>query len=549
MRRILILGAALLALLSPPAKAADSTVSAMTAASALGGTELHYCVQGGADRKCTAAQMAAYTYGLMSGDATATGGGAFTLATVNGNVGSFGSTTNCTTITVNAKGLITAASQATCTPAVGSISGLGAGVATFLAAPSSANLLAALTTKTGTGNAVFGTAPTIDSLNATTAMTLAFLTGGGTQCVTVSNTGVVGATACAGGGSVTTVTPGGGLVSGVTASCTQTNITVTGTLSEARCINAQTGSTYTVLDSDRGKLVTLTNAAAIAVTVPQAGAASAFANGWKSTFTNIGGTVATFTPTTSTIFGAATYRLFPGQSVTISSDGTNYQIDPGTSGGITISTQSGANYAIVAGDFGKLINLSNGSNQVPTLPNANTLGANWFVQVCNIGAGTQTITPATSTIGGAATFVLPAGSAGSPQCAGIVSDGTNYQVVPDFFRVGANVAAAAANALSAAGGLSTTVASGTSALGTSAIGSAACATAVTTSATNTATTDVIWWGFNGDPTAVTGYVPLTSGMLTIIAYPSANNVNFKVCNNTTGSITPGAITLNWRVIR
>lgn len=35
------------------------------------------------------------------------------------------------------------------------ISGLGSGVATFLATPSSANLLAALTTKTGTGNAVF----------------------------------------------------------------------------------------------------------------------------------------------------------------------------------------------------------------------------------------------------------------------------------------------------------------------------------------------------------------------------------------------------------
>lgn len=93
------------------------------------------------------------------------------------------------------------------------------------------------------------------------------------------------------------------------------------------------------------------------------------------------------------------------------------------------------------------------------------------------------------------------------------------------------------------------VASGTSALGTSAISSATCATVVTTAATNTATTDVVTAGFNGDPTAVTGYVPLTSGMLTIIVYPTANNVNFKVCNNTSSSITPGAITLNWRVLR
>jgi hypothetical protein len=94
-----------------------------------------------------------------------------------------------------------------------------------------------------------------------------------------------------------------------------------------------------------------------------------------------------------------------------------------------------------------------------------------------------------------------------------------------------------------------TIASGTSALGTGAISSATCATVVTTTATGTATTDAISWGFNGDPTAVTGYVPLVAGMLTIIAYPSANNVNFKVCNNTSGSITPGAITLNWRIIR
>jgi hypothetical protein len=40
-----------------------------------------------------------------------------------------------------------------------------------------------------------------------------------------------------------------------------------------------------------------------------------------------------------------------------------------------------------------------------------------------------------------------------------------------------------------------------------------------------------------------------SGMLAIIKYPTANNVNFKVCNNTSASITPGAVTLNWRVSR
>jgi hypothetical protein len=41
------------------------------------------------------------------------------------------------------------------------VSGLGAGVATFLATPSSANLAAALTDETGTGAAVFATSPTL----------------------------------------------------------------------------------------------------------------------------------------------------------------------------------------------------------------------------------------------------------------------------------------------------------------------------------------------------------------------------------------------------
>lgn len=43
--------------------------------------------------------------------------------------------------------------------AVGSITGLGTGVATFLATPSSANLAGALTDETGSGKAVFGTQP------------------------------------------------------------------------------------------------------------------------------------------------------------------------------------------------------------------------------------------------------------------------------------------------------------------------------------------------------------------------------------------------------
>lgn len=60
----------------------------------------------------------------LTGDITTVAGAlATTLATVNANVGTFGSATQCQIQTVNAKGLTTAASQVTCTPAFSSLTG------------------------------------------------------------------------------------------------------------------------------------------------------------------------------------------------------------------------------------------------------------------------------------------------------------------------------------------------------------------------------------------------------------------------------------------
>jgi hypothetical protein len=73
----------------------------------------------------------AYTSSSLDGSGNVTAAG--TLATVNSNVGSFGSATQVMTQTVNAKGLTTAAANVTITPAVGSITGLGTGNATALA--------------------------------------------------------------------------------------------------------------------------------------------------------------------------------------------------------------------------------------------------------------------------------------------------------------------------------------------------------------------------------------------------------------------------------
>ena len=97
----------------------------------------------------------------LTGDVTApAGNNTTTLATVNSNVGSFGSATAAPAVTVNAKGLVTAVTTNTITPAVGSITGLGTGVSTFLGTPTLANLntavsdadLATLGANTFTGN-------------------------------------------------------------------------------------------------------------------------------------------------------------------------------------------------------------------------------------------------------------------------------------------------------------------------------------------------------------------------------------------------------------
>src|SRR5438128_5931091 len=88
-------------------------------------------------------------------------------------------------------------------------------------------------------------------------------------------------------------------------------------------VNAQTGTSYTVLASDRGKLVTLTNASAVAVTLPVATGAG-FPAGWATFISNQGAGTVTITPTTSTIDGAASLTLATNASVLVVSDGSNY---------------------------------------------------------------------------------------------------------------------------------------------------------------------------------------------------------------------------------
>lgn len=89
-------------------------------------------------------------------------------------------------------------------------------------------------------------------------------------------------------------------------------------------VNSQTGTTYTFVFADRGKLVTFNNGSSVAVTLPQATASGGFRSGWTTFAYNLGAGTVTITPTTSTINGSATLTLATGEGASIFSNGTNY---------------------------------------------------------------------------------------------------------------------------------------------------------------------------------------------------------------------------------
>lgn len=300
--------------------------------------------------------LQAAQFPVLGGDVTTTGGStSLTLVTVNTNVGTFGSATQCLAVTVNGKGLITAASAVTCTPSVSNVGGLGAGVATALGLVTNGSGGVVTATPTRAGDIFFWTGTTITMLAGNNA---------GTQVLQETAAGVP-SWATAGVGTMTGVTPGGGLVSNTVAACSQVAISTSGTLSSAHCISAQTGTSLTITDSMRGQIITATNAAAQAYSIAQAGAASAFQSGWyleiENNSTNAAGVI-TVTPATSQICAqgvcATTYKIQPGQFARLTSDGANYQITSNPYSGQVPGTVTNDNAN--AGNLGEFI-----SSQLP----------------------------------------------------------------------------------------------------------------------------------------------------------------------------------------
>lgn len=234
--------------------------------------------------------------------------------------------------------------------------------------------------------------------------------------ITLGSTSLAFAQLSTGSGTVTSVDASGGVQT-----ASGSAITTSGTIRGAHVINAQTGTSYALIASDRGKHVTQSNASASAYTIAQAGT-TGFEDGYFTIVENIGVGALTLTPTTSTINGAATLVLNSGMGMTIFSDGTNYRAIVFERGGISVNAQTGTTYTYLSGDRKKLVTHTNGSAIAGTLPQATgAFGADWYTWVENRGAGTLTITPTTSTIDGAASLALT-----TNQGCLIVSDGTNY---------------------------------------------------------------------------------------------------------------------------
>jgi hypothetical protein len=293
---------------------------------------------------------------------------------------------------------------------------------------------------------------------------------------------------CSGGfakttGTVTNIATGCGLSGGP--------ITSTGTIISSWPRNAQTGTTYAIVAGDCGKQLTFSNVGAIAASIPQAGSAG-FPNGWFTIIKNIGAADVTLTPATSTISGAASIVISDGEFCIVTSDGTNYEGDcnrlvqganitltkvrtgttiaaaaggvtniatgcglaggPITTTGTIISSwtanaQTGATYAILAGDCGKQLTFANTLDVNVSIAQAGSAGFpnGYFTVVKNIGAGggvgNVIITPTTSTINGAASQTLGVG-----EFCIITSNGTNYEADCNHLIPGANITLTKTNA-------------------------------------------------------------------------------------------------------
>lgn len=185
-------------------------------------------------------------------------------------------------------------------------------------------------------------------------------------------------------------------------------------------------------------------------------------------------------------------------------------------------------YTVATTDCGSQLVVNDASAGALDIPVATGSFATCQFDVTNLGAGTATLTPTTSTINGATTLAV----AQNRQCT-VNSDGTNWQVI-------------GCTALITTSGI-TVLTSGTQALGTAAIASGACATTIQVAVTGGTTSDTPNITYTTDPNTVTGYKASATGGLYANAFMTSGDLNIEICNSTAASITPAAMSVYYSV--
>lgn len=164
----------------------------------------------------------------------------------------------------------------------------------------------------------------------------------------------------------------------------------------AQSINAQTGTTYTFVAGDAGKLVTLSNASAITLTVPPNSGAS-IPVGTRIDIAQIStGQVTIAAGVGVTLRSTPSLKLRDQYSAaTLEKTATNEWLIVGDleSSGQTINSQTGTTYTLVLSDSQKLVTLSNASAITLTVPPNSSVAypIGQRIDLAQLGAGQVTV--------------------------------------------------------------------------------------------------------------------------------------------------------------